>query len=70
MKNMAYGAVCVLLETLTLFLARRFFPHEDGGDKFLRNITSNKTDMAPHPRRQPCSRVPEFSSRHPKVSFV
>jgi hypothetical protein len=34
------------------FLARGFFYHEDGGNKFLRNIVSHKNYTAPHPPKK------------------
>jgi hypothetical protein len=38
------------------FLARGFFNPEDEGDKFLRNIGSDKIYTAPHPRRRHSSK--------------
>jgi hypothetical protein len=35
-----------------LFFARGVFYLEDGGDTFLRNVASYKTQTTPHPRRQ------------------
>jgi hypothetical protein len=34
------------------FLARGFFYPEDGGDMFLRNVSSHNIYTAPHPRRR------------------
>jgi hypothetical protein len=53
---------CVAAATCSRwFLARGFFYPEDGGDTFLRNVSSHKIYTAPHLRRRHFSFLPNSS---------
>jgi hypothetical protein len=40
-----------LVVTNNVIVVPSSFQSEEGGDTFFRNVSSNKTHMAPHPRR-------------------